>query len=55
MSVTIPPAVAAYERVLLPNIEEDRTEWLDDYRKVGGYDSAKRALTMAPDEIIGIV
>lgn len=51
----IPADVAAYERVLLPNIEENKTEWLADYMKVGGYEGVKKALTMTCDEIINVV
>ncbi len=51
----IPSAVAEYERVLLPNIEEDRTEWLEEYRKNGGYEGAKIAIGMEPQKIVEMV
>lgn len=43
---------AEWERVLLPNIEKDETEWLDAYQKQGGYDVAKKSLDMEPSKII---
>lgn len=51
----IPQAVAEYERVLLPNIEENNAEWLADYQKTGGYEGAKKTAAMEPEAIIGIV
>ncbi len=51
----IPQAVAEYERVLLPNIEENKTESLSEFQKTGGYEGVKKALQMAPDEIVNLV
>ncbi|MBX3730869.1 MAG: NADH-quinone oxidoreductase subunit NuoF [Candidatus Sumerlaeia bacterium] len=48
-------ATAQWERVLLPNIEQDQTEWLDAYVAGGGYEMARKALGMAPADIIGVV
>jgi NADH-quinone oxidoreductase subunit F len=47
--------VAEFERVYLPNIEKDETEWLKDYVAQGGYEGAKKALGMKPEEIINVV
>ncbi|CAN5389771.1 NADH-quinone oxidoreductase subunit NuoF [soil metagenome] len=44
-----------YERVLLPNLEEDKPQWLDDYKNSGGYAALKQALTMTPEQIVNIV
>ncbi|MCB2155890.1 NADH-quinone oxidoreductase subunit NuoF [bacterium] len=47
--------MAENERVLLPNIEKDETEWIDAYEKQGGYDMARKSLEMEPEKIIEIV
>ena len=49
------PAMAEHERVLLPNIEKDETEWIAEYEKQGGYKTAREALDMAPEKIVEIV
>ncbi|MDK2970399.1 MAG: NADH-quinone oxidoreductase subunit [Candidatus Sumerlaeota bacterium] len=48
-------APADWERVLLPNIEKDETEWIDAYMGGGGYDVARKALDMKPADIIAQV
>lgn len=48
-------AVATIERVLLPNIEKDETEWLKDYEAAGGYAATKKALAMAPEAIVNLI
>ncbi|MEQ8821381.1 MAG: NADH-quinone oxidoreductase subunit NuoF [Sumerlaeia bacterium] len=45
-------AYADFEKVLLPNIEKDETEWIDAY---GHYEAAQKALEMEPDAIIGVI
>jgi len=45
-------ATAEWERVLLPNIEKNETEWLDEYVRGGGYEVARKALDMQPEQII---
>ncbi len=47
--------VDTFDKVYLPNIEENKTEWLQDYLKGGGYDGSKKALEMAPETIINVV
>ncbi|MBI5154632.1 NADH-quinone oxidoreductase subunit NuoF [Candidatus Poribacteria bacterium] len=49
------PAAANWERVLLPNIEKDETEWLAEYQRGGGYEVARRALDMEPAKIVAEV
>ncbi|MCC5877372.1 MAG: NADH-quinone oxidoreductase subunit NuoF [Candidatus Sumerlaeia bacterium] len=49
------PALAEFERVFLPNIEEDKTETLEEYLKVGGYEAVKIALAKKPEEITEII
>jgi NADH-quinone oxidoreductase subunit F len=51
----IPPAVAEYERVLIPNPNPSHTEWLEEYRKNGGYEAVKIALGKTPEEIVNMV
>lgn len=46
---------AAYEKVLLPNIEKNETEWLSAYQKGGGYSALKTALGMTPEAITNLV
>ena len=48
-------AVQTYERVLLPNIEKNETEWLKEYLAQGGYEAFKKAIAMAPADIINVV
>lgn len=49
------PFTENFQRVYLPNIEKDETEWLKDYQAVGGYEATKIALQKTPDEIISMV
>ncbi len=49
------PEVAEWERVLLPDIEKNETEWLAAYLKKGGYDVARKALDMEPESIVAQV
>lgn len=48
-------ASAETERILLPHIERDETEWLAQYQKGGGYEVARKALGMKPEEIVAEV
>ncbi len=43
------------ERVLLPEIEKNETEWFDAYRQKGGYEVARATLNRTPEEIIAVV
>ncbi len=48
-------AAEPFERVLLPNIEADQTEWIAEYERQGGYEVARKALDMQPADIIAQV
>jgi NADH-quinone oxidoreductase subunit F len=48
-------SITELERVLLPNIEKNETEWLSAYKAQGGYEVARKALGMTCEEIIQIV
>ncbi len=47
--------VDTFEKVYLPNIERGETEWLEEYRKQGGYEATRMALEMAPEKIVEVV
>lgn len=46
-------SVTDLERVLLPNIEKNETEWIAAYQKQGGYETARKTLDMTCEAIIG--
>lgn len=48
-------AAPEWERVLLPQIEKDETEWIDAYERQGGYEIARKTLDMEPQKIIETV
>lgn len=47
--------VIEFERFLLPNIEKNETEWIADFQKQGGYETALKTLDMTPDAIVNII
>ena len=49
------PTTTTFERVLLPHIEKNETEWLDAYVKGGGYETARQAVAMEPAQIVEVV
>ena len=49
------PVAIDYTPVILPKQDENHTEWLEEYRRQGGYEALKRALDMKPEELVCIV
>ncbi len=45
-------SVTDLERVLLPNIEKNETEWIDAYQKQGGYEVARKTIDLSCEDII---
>lgn len=51
----MPVDLETFEKVFLPNIEDDQTEWLTDYQKGGGYEALKGAFQKSPEDLVGMI
>jgi len=49
------PTAIDYTPIIIPKQDESHTEWLDEYRRQGGYEQLKRALDMKPEDLVGVV
>jgi len=48
--------VADYKPVLLPNMQRTEPEWLEEYRRAGGYAALEKAVrTMTPKDVTAVV
>src|SRR5476651_280978 len=47
--------MSTFEPVLLARVGKPESQWIDTYRRDGGYEGFKKALGMAPVDVINVV